>query len=284
MQVRNLSNKWEDLRGTHGAADVREAGVRVATRGVAITTGASSASAAIPDTAAGAAPRRVRLAATAACYARLGAPSEGSAVMAAPGTAHAPGDLITLAGGTYSTPMKLEVATTKAVSATVAAGGAGDLGDGAGVIVEGTTGTGTKFRASVTITANAIASVQSISLAGSYSVNPTDIANEPVTYISGASSGAELTGAALNVVMGADTVTVSDPGAYTVEPSNPVAQAASTGSGVDATFTVTWATPAAGDILVQPGGAVIVDAIGFDHVAAIQVDAAGILQVSPIED
>jgi hypothetical protein len=419
--------------------------IAIIARGVAITTGASSASAAIPDTSIGIPPNRIRLASTANCYARLGTPDEGSAVIAAAGTGYDVGDVITLAGGTFTDAMDLTVATakltsvalnalgsgydigqvltlaggtaatkatvtlatcqlasatldaagtgyapgnvittsatggtasahatltvstTKAVSATVAAGGAGDLGDGAGVIVEGTTGTGTKFRASVTITANAIASVQSISTAGAYTVNPTAIANEPVIYISGASSGTTLTGAQLSVVLGVDTfavtirgsytvigtaltqngattpaggtgatfstplfapltwtyseagnysvttasftqdgasapaggtgatfntavygvrtVTVSNPGEYTVEPSNPVSQGSTDGAGINATFTVTWATAAAaGDMLITPGDSIIVDAIGFDHVAAIQVTGAGILQISPLEN
>lgn len=417
----------------------------VAVRGAAITTGASSASAAIPDTLAGTPPNRIRLAATAACYARLGMPDEASAAVASAGSGYNVGDGITLAGGTFTNAMDLQVATarlasaelnalgsgydigqvltlaggtaatkatltlatcqlasatlnaagtgyapgmvittaatggtasphatltvnaTKVVSATVAAGGSGDLGDGAGVIVEGTTGTGTKFRASVTIATNAIASVQSITVAGSYTVNPTAIANEPVIYISGASSGTILTGAQLNVVMGVDTftvttrgsytvigtaltqngatsppggtgatfssplfapltwtvsevgnysvisaaltqngatappggtgatfsnslygvrtVTVSDPGAYTVEPSNPVSQGSTNGSGTGATFTVTWAAAAAaGDLLIVPGGDMVVDALGFDHVAAIQVTAAGVLVVTPLEN
>jgi hypothetical protein len=291
-----------------------------------------------------------------------------SATLNAAGTGYAPGNVITTAatGGTASAHATLTVTTTKAVSATVAAGGAGDLGDGAGVIVEGTTGTGTLFRASVTIASNAIASVQSISVAGAYTVNPTDIANEPVTYVSGASSGTTLTGAELSVVLGVDTftvttrgsytvigtaltqngattpaggtgatfsapsfapltwtvseagdysvtsaaltqdgatapaggtgatfntasfgvltATVSTSGAYTVVPSNPVAQGSTTGSGTGATFTVTWATAAAaGDLLVIPGDAVVVRATGYDHVAAIQVTGAGVLQVQPLE-
>src|SRR5665647_2592591 len=46
--------------------------------------------------------------------------------------------------------------STKVLSATVQAGGTGTLSNGAGVIVAGTTGTGTKFQASVTIASNAI--------------------------------------------------------------------------------------------------------------------------------
>lgn len=414
------------------------AGVAALVRGATITTGASSVSVAIPDTLTGAAPNRIRLAATAACYARLGGSTEATVVESAAGsgyapldtitltggtfnrpmklrvdttkivsaavnargtgyavndvitlaggtastagtftvasielatvatnaagTVYAPGNVITLAGGTFSTAATLTVDTTKVVSATVAAGGSGGT-DGAGVIVEGTTGTGTKFRASVTITAGAIASVQSISVAGSYTVNPTNIVNEPVILISG---GAGLINAALNVVLGVNTVSittrgnysvgsasftqngatapaggtgatfqtglfgvrtftisndgeysvntasftqasvspsggteatfntalygpetaaVTDDGDYTIQPSNPVSQGSTSGTGTGATWTVTFTTAAAaGDLLVQPGDAIIIDAVGYDQVVAIQVTGAGILQVQPLEN
>jgi len=42
-------------------------------------------------------------------------------------------------------------------------------------------------------------------------------------------------------------------------------------------------TAAAGDLLIQPADALVVRAIGMTHVAAIQVAAAGVMQVSPIE-
>ncbi len=184
--------------------------------------------------------------------------------------------VLTLVGGTHSITPTATVTHTKVVSATVAAGGTGDLTDGSGVIVEGTTGTGTKFRASVTIATNAIASVQSITVAGDYTINPTAIATEPVTYISGAGGGTTLTGAQLNVVMGALTAvitvagsftvqtttftstggggdatfqtalygvlttTVNTAGSYTVLPANPAAQGSTTGAGTGATFTVSW--------------------------------------------
>jgi hypothetical protein len=52
-----------------------ENALTVATTGANITTGASSASVAIPNNSIGARPRYVRLAATAACYVRLGTAS-----------------------------------------------------------------------------------------------------------------------------------------------------------------------------------------------------------------
>ncbi|MES3018146.1 MAG: hypothetical protein V4721_10215 [Bacteroidota bacterium] len=161
--------------------------------------------------------------------------------VAAPGTGYVAGtSVITITGGTAATASSFTVTNTQVVSATVAAGGTGDLGAGAGVIVEGTTGTGTKFRASVTIAANAIASVQSITVAGNYTVEPTVIAAEPVTYISGAASGTTLTGAQLSVVMGALTLATNVAGNYSVLPANPAAQGSAVGGGTAATITVSW--------------------------------------------
>ncbi len=148
------------------------------------------------------------------------------------GTVYVPAQTITLTGGTFSAAAVLTVATTEVVSATVAAGGAS--GTPGTQTVTGTTGTGTKFQASVTVDGGgAISAVLSITVAGSYTVNPTDIAVEPVT-------GAGLVGAQLAVVMGVDTATVTTPGVYTVLPSNPVSQGSSSGSGTGATFTMAW--------------------------------------------
>lgn len=380
------------LGSTVNPLPVAPYGVRIATLGVTITTGGTSAYSSIPDTSDGTAPNFVRLACTASCYARMGAPSESSVAMSTTGSGYLIGDQLTVVGGTYSSAMQLAVATsklvsvvgnvlgsgydvadvitlaggtaatkatitlshlqlatatlnaagtgyesgqvittasagstasshatltvsttklisaavnahgsgyaaadvltmvggtgtgatqtvatmdvasaptvnaagttyipaqtidllvtgstssvkavvtvatTKVVSATVQAGGTGDLGNGAGVIIEGTTGTGTKFRASVTIASNAIASVQSITVGGAYTANPSVLGTEPVTYISGASSGTTLTGAALAVVMGVGTVTLTTPGTYTVG-GTVATQNATSGSGTGATFT-----------------------------------------------
>ena len=53
----------------------------ISNKGVAITTGGTAVDVAIPDTSYGPAPTRIRLAATAACYARLGTPGEGTAAV-----------------------------------------------------------------------------------------------------------------------------------------------------------------------------------------------------------
>ncbi len=142
----------------------------------------------------------------------------------------APADTFTVTGGTGTAPV-LTVATTQVVSATVTAAGTG--GTPGTATVTGTTGTGTKFQALVTIGGGGtISSVNSISVAGNYTVNPTVTTAEPVT-------GGSLTGATLNLVIGVLTATVSTPGDLTVVPSNPVSGTPS-GSGTAATFTIPW--------------------------------------------
>lgn len=148
---------------------------------------------------------------------------------------YAPGDTVTLTGGTETANAVVTVDTTTVVSATVAAGGAG--GTPGAQTVTGTTGTGTKFQANVTVSGGgAVTSVNSITVGGSYTANPAAPAMEPVT-------GASLTGAQLNVVLGPATVHVSTHGSYSAVPANPVAQGATSGSGLGATFNLTWAKP-----------------------------------------
>lgn len=79
------------------------------------------------------------------------------------------------------------------VSATVVNAGTG--GTAGAQTITGTTGTGTKFQASVTVTAGAISAINSITVQGSYTVLPTNPTAEPVT-------GGALTGATVSLVMG----------------------------------------------------------------------------------
>jgi hypothetical protein len=143
-----------------------------------------------------------------------------------------------LAGGT-GTPGQIKVTDTQAVSATIVnAGGSGTPGP---AVVIGTTGSGpTLFQLNVTIgVGGSISSINSVAVAGDYVTDPTDITNEPVADNS--SSG--ITGAVVSVQMGALAATVVVLGAYTVTPTNPVAQASSTGSGTGATWNVNFSPP-----------------------------------------
>jgi len=153
--------------------------------------------------------------------------SSTKAVSVAPvaaGTGYAPGGTLTAVGGTFTTAATATISNTKVVSATIAAGGTG--GSNGTQTVTGTTGTGTKFQASVTVSGGAITAVLSITVGGVYTVNPTLLTNEPVT-------GAGLSGAALNVVMGVNAVALGVAGNYTNNPANPVA---TTGTGSGATL------------------------------------------------
>ena len=152
--------------------------------------------------------------------------------IASPGAGvYAPADTIHLAGGTQSTTAILTVSTTKVVSATIA-----NAGSGATVsfnqTVTGTTGTGVKFQAAVVIASGHITSITSISFPGDYTVNPTTPSAEPVTGVPG------LTGATLNLVMGVNSIAITNAGVFTANPSGGnLTQASTSGSGTGATFT-----------------------------------------------
>jgi phage tail sheath protein FI len=186
---------------------------------------------------------------------------------------YAPGDAATLAGGTSSVAPVIAVTTTQVVGATIASGGTG--GTNGTQTVTGTTGTGTKFTASVTVAGGAITAILSITMAGSYLTNPTLLTAEPVTgaglagatlslnmgiltfslvnpgsftvnsatFTQASSTGAG-TGATFNAgVFGVLTANITNPGSYTVAPSNPVLQASTSGAGTGASFTITFGGP-----------------------------------------
>jgi hypothetical protein len=173
------------------------------------------------------------------------------------GGSYAPGDTIPLAGGTFSTRAVGTVATTKVASATVAAAGSGGT-DGTQTVT-GTTGIGTKFQASVTVTGGEITAVLSITVGGSYATNPTSLTNEPVT-------GANLTGAQLSVKMGVYTIGATTAGSYSALPSDPVSQFSTSGSGTGATFNVLWGV--LGGTVVNPGS-------GYDEDSTLDISGGG---------
>lgn len=159
------------------------------------------------------------------------------ASVVAPGIGAVPGDVLTPTGGTVQTlsgylgTPNLVIAQTQVVSATVAAAGT-YTGSTGNITVTGTTGTvGStgRFTANVAATNGVgITAVNSITVGGDYSVNPTSLTNEPVT-------GATLTGAQLSLVMGALSIYVQQSGSYSTAPSitaNPQATTSGAGSGV----------------------------------------------------
>lgn len=173
------------------------------------------------------------------------------------GGSYAPGDIVTLTGGTHTVAATGTVTNTLVESATVANAGSGGT-DGTATVT-GTTGTGTKFQANVTIASGAISTINSISLAGNYTVNPTVLTAEPVT-------GGGLVGATLNLKMGVEAVTPLVQGAYTVLPTSPIGSTTG-GSGTGATFSALWGVEA---IAVTAPGA------GYDETSQIIISGSGI--------
>lgn len=193
-----------------------------------------------------------------------------SLVLNDPGTGYVPADTIHLQGGTQTTAAFLTVSTTQVASASISVAGTG--GTPGPAVVTGTTGTGTKFQAMVTIDGGGtIISVDSISVGGSYTVNPS--ASDPVTggglagaeltvnlgvhtfaitnagvfttnspsgaFIQSATSGTGTGATFSNGLFAPHAVSFSSAGSYSAFPASPVAQASTTGSGLGATFTVT---------------------------------------------
>lgn len=169
------------------------------------------------------------------------ATSAGSVTTA--GTVYVPGDSVTLTGGSATTNAVLVITDTKVISATVNAGGSG--GSNGAVTITGTTGTGTPFQATGTISGGALTGALVVTVAGDYTVNPTSLAAEPVT-------GGSLSGATVTVVMGAMSFAVNNPGVYTAIPGSPatMAQGSTSGGGTGATFPISFGPLAAG--LIAP--------------------------------
>ncbi|SMF96040.1 Phage tail sheath protein [Methylomagnum ishizawai] len=160
------------------------------------------------------------------------------------GHGYAPGDTITLRqGGASSVAAVLTVTHTKVVSAAIVDGGTGGT-DGTQTVT-GTTGTGTRFQASVTVSDGAITDIVSITTAGDYTANPANIDSEHVT-------GAGLSGAALSVALGVLTAAITTAGDYPAfPPGSPATQASTSGDGSGAMFSISWGV---GSIAITAGG------------------------------
>lgn len=155
-----------------------------------------------------------------------------STTTVSPGTGYVPGDALTVVGGTtslvagYLSSTILIVTDTQVITATVNNGGSG--GANGPVTITGTTGTGTKFQATGTITGGVLQPGLVITVAGDYTINPT-LTGEPVT-------GGSLVGATVNLTMGVFYTGIQNQGNYSISPTNPVSVTGGTGTG--ATFTL----------------------------------------------
>jgi hypothetical protein len=153
---------------------------------------------------------------------------------------YAPGDTITLTGGTASQQGILLVDSTQVASATIAA--AGSAGNNGPCVLSGTTGAvggpfDRRFKINATVAGGVVTALGSLvaGYEGGYTTNPTVLTAEPVS-----SSCGGLTGAQLNLKMGVRSAHTTNLGTYSVAASSPVSQGSSSGSGTGATFNVTW--------------------------------------------
>jgi hypothetical protein len=176
-----------------------------------------------------------------------------------PGTGnYAPGDTITLGGGTIESDgvaTQLTVTDTQVVAVALASPGSGVAGP---VTLQGTTGTPNTF-VQVTGTVGVGGALNAdglvITVAGDYTSNPIDLAAEPMTTISGTLSGATLT-----LTMGVLSAIISDGGSYTIPPTNPISQSASSGTGTGATWNATY-NPSSTAIDNSGGGPLVVQSM-----------------------
>jgi hypothetical protein len=146
---------------------------------------------------------------------------------------YAPGDTVTLAGGTSSVPTVLTIKVTTLVSATINAAGSG--GTTGACLLTGTTGTALAskpFTLTGTVSGGALSGALTVGFGGYYTTNPT------VTGV--AVTGCGLSAATLNLVMGPADQTISTQGRYSVAPASPTAQASTSGSGAGATWRTTY--------------------------------------------
>jgi hypothetical protein len=248
----------------------------------------------------------------------VGSASHANANIAAVSASYAPGEIVTLAGGTFTTAAKLQVATTqiktatlanpgattiafaylgyapgdtlsltgagsvattdpqisvltsKVVNAAVYAPSAGSGGTPGAAVVTGTTGTGTKFTANVTIDGSGKMTTVNSFTGGSYTANPTYSGYPYYAYLEPVTGGG-LVGAYLVIGMGIDTFTLLNPGEFTTNPSGAMSQLLTSGGGSGATFTVLMAPLA---LSVQTAGAY--SATPADPVAQASTTGAGV--------
>ena len=194
------------------------------------------------------------------------------------GTNYQPNDFITLSGGSAVVRAVVQIATIRIKAASIITGGGG--GTPGVQTLTGTTGTGTKFQASVTINGSGIVTaINSITVQGSYTsipnysvtgaftdlmtgagttavilsvtteINTMSIVN-PGQYVANAAGGTFTQASSTTVygsgatfqtgLFGIYNASVTTAGSYSVLPSNPVAQFATSGTGAGVTFTASW--------------------------------------------
>ncbi len=156
----------------------------------------------------------------------------------APGTIYVPGDTITLAGGVAITRGIVTVATVKLVSATIHASGGGTGYDGGSPTTFNVTVAGGTHSAAATVNvttngSGVVSTINSVTVAGSYTVLPTAMTSNIATGDDGTHHG---TGLLLDLVFGINTFTITTMGEYTTETTTFTQFATTSAAGTGATF------------------------------------------------
>ena len=157
-----------------------------------------------------------------------------SAVSAAQGTGYVVDDILTLTGGTVTTDATVRAATIggsgEVLTVTIETAGDYTTAPGNPITTTGGTGTGCTLTGTWGEFIKAIGAVA----AGGVGYEVSDV----LTIVGGTSSTTATLTVATVAAGGVATVTISEAGAYSIVPGNPVSITG--GSGSDATFTLTW--------------------------------------------
>ena len=171
-------------------------------------------------------------------YEALSTAMSATAAVGAVSASYNRGDLVSPAGGAFSTIAQFLVQSTTLAALSLNAIGAGYAVNDA--ITLGGNGGTVQLAPVITVTAvNGSGGITGfvISQGGSFTLNGGTNFTQSAT--TGAGSGATFNSA----LFGPLQLSVSNAGAYTAVAANPLNQASTTGTGAGATYTVTWATP-----------------------------------------
>lgn len=159
-----------------------------------------------------------------------------TSALAAAGATYAPGDTVTLTGGTASQQAIAEIQTTKAVTAPAAA----TAGNGYNVGDQITSQNGLVLQVA-TLTGGAGTGVATVTIVNGGSFTSNNVTAGGLTQVSttGGGSGATFTMTAAKY--GVNSYVLQNAGSYTALPSSPVSQGSTSGSGTGFQLTAsTW--------------------------------------------
>lgn len=171
-------------------------------------------------------------------------------------TSYVRGDLLTLAGGTFTTVATMQVQNTTLAGLTLDSAGSGYVA-GDRVVLAG--GTPQQMAVLTVLTIGALGAIATfaISSGGTYTANGSG------NFTQYSTSGLG-TGATFRLgIFGPNDLIFTNAGRYSVIPTNPVNQGSTTGVGTGATYTVTWATPSA---LIGGDWVFIAEVVGMTQV------------------